>query len=127
MLLGYGYAFPPALHQATLSIVGLSALLAAVNGLLEELLWRGVYISRFGDSVVWGHVYPAIGFAAWHYAPLSIHGNSAPGGAMAFIAVAGIVGLLWGWLARNTRSIRWTAAAHILFDFSGLGGRFYLS
>ena len=127
LLLGYGYAFPRALPQATAPIVALSALLAIVNGALEELLWRGVYVTRFGNSILLGHLYPAAGFAAWHVAPLSVHENRAPGGAAAFILVSGVLGLVWGWLARSSRSIRWTTAAHVLFDFSGLGGRLYFS
>ena len=34
--------------------------------------------------------------------------------------------LLWGHVARRTGSIRWTCAAHVLFDFSGLGARLYV-
>jgi membrane protease YdiL (CAAX protease family) len=127
LLLGYGYAFPRALPQATAPAIALSAFLAMINGPFEELLWRGVYVARFGHSVVWGYLYPAAGFAIWHLAPLSIHGNRAPGGAASFIFVSGVIGLLWGWLARHSGSIRWTIAAHILFDFSGLGGRLYFS
>jgi hypothetical protein len=42
------------------------------------------------------------------------------------VLVAGLVGLGWAWLAQQSRSIRWIAAAHILFDFSGLGALLYL-
>ena len=35
-------------------------------------------------------------------------------------------GVAWGWVAMTTHSIVLTSVAHILFHFSGLGGRIYL-
>jgi hypothetical protein len=35
-----------------------------------------------------GVVWPAMGFAIWHFAPLSVHPNSWPGGARSFVLVA---------------------------------------
>lgn len=46
LLLGYGYAFPRAVKQANLPVILLSGLIALVNGLMEEMLWR----SRVGQS-----------------------------------------------------------------------------
>jgi membrane protease YdiL (CAAX protease family) len=125
LVLGYVYAFPRALSSATLPVVIGSAALALVNGSLEEILWRGLFVATFSESLVLGHLYPAIGFALWHLAPLSIFPNAAPGGSMSFVVTAGLVGLMWGWLARSSRSIAWTTVAHVLFDFSGLGARRY--
>ena len=53
--------------------------------------------------------------------------SSAPGGNLALVVVAGLVGLMWGWVAWQTGSILWTTVSHIFFDFSGLGGRIYSS
>jgi membrane protease YdiL (CAAX protease family) len=125
LLLGYGYAFPRAIGQASVSIVLLSALLAIINGTLEELLWRGAYLTAFQGNWFLGYIYPAFGFAIWHLAPQSIFRNPAPGGSIALVVVAGVVGLMWGWVSRQTGSILWGTVSHILFDFSGLGARIY--
>jgi uncharacterized protein len=124
--LGFGYAFPKAIRRADTVVVVLSAVIAAVNAPLEELLWRGAYLRVFPDDWLLGYVYPSIGFAVWHVAPLSVVPNRAPGGTWAFVAVSGLVGAMWGWVARTSGSILWTTAAHVLFDFSGLGARIYV-
>jgi len=125
LLLGYGYAFPRAIGQADASIVLLSAVIAIVNGTLEELLWRGAYLTAFKDNWFLGYLYPSIGFGVWHFAPQSIFPNSAPGGVISLVVVAGLIGLMWSWVANRSQSIRWVTISHILFDFSGLGGRIY--
>ena len=126
LLLGYGYAFPRALQVATLPILLLSFLLALVNAPLEELLWRGLYLKLFG-SEKWLYIfYASLGFAIWHLAPQLIFPNKAPGGQVSFIVVAFIVGILFSIVSFHTRAILLTSLCHILFDFSGLGGRIYL-
>ncbi len=35
------------------------------------------------------------------------------------------LGLSWGWVARQTGSIRWTVVAHILNNFVALGGKVF--
>jgi len=117
LVLGYGYAFPRAIATATMPAIAISAALAVINATAEELLWRAMFIDVFGESILLGWVYPSVGFAIWHLAPLSIFPNNAPGGSASFVLTAGVVGLLWGWLARRTQSIRWTTISHILFDF----------
>lgn len=125
LLLAYGYEFPRVLPQATLPIVLSSAIISIVNGIAEELLWRGVYASIFPDDLWWGYLYPALGFAVWHFVPQQVFPNPRPGATVSLVIAAGIVGLMWGWVTYRTKSIRWTGLSHILFDFSGLGGRVY--
>ena len=60
---------------------GLWALLGLVfsafaNGFFEEIMWRGVYMTLFPNSILWRIVWPTLWFAAWHYAPGSISANS---------------------------------------------------
>jgi membrane protease YdiL (CAAX protease family) len=112
---------------ATLQIILVSALLAIVNGTLEEVLWRGTYLAFFPESLWWSRLYPAIGFAIWHFAPQSVFRNKAPGGNLSLVVVAGIVGLMWAWVAGSTGTLLWVTISHILFDFSGLGGRLYFA
>jgi membrane protease YdiL (CAAX protease family) len=60
-------------------------------------------------------------FGLWHLAPQSRIQASNPGGSTAFVAVAIVLGLGWGWVARRTGSIRWVVVSHVLLDFGGLG------
>ena len=126
LVLGYGVALPRALAQATPLIVAASFLLAAINATGEEVLWRGLYQRAFPHRTWLPVLWPSLGFAMWHLAPQSVRANSMPGGAWSFVLVAGLVGLGWAWLAQQSGSIRWTTAAHILFDFAGLGALLYL-
>jgi uncharacterized protein len=124
-LLGYSYAFPRQRRTATPTIVLASAGLALVNGTLEEVLWRGLYATVFPNRLILGYLYPTIGFAVWHVAPQTVVPSPYPGGTLSFVGSGAVVGLLYGWVAWRTRSIRWTTVSHVLFDFSGLGGRIY--
>jgi membrane protease YdiL (CAAX protease family) len=83
-------------------------------------------LNIFPENWLLGYVYPTLGFGLWHLAPLSVIPNRAPGGSLSFVAVSVSLGLIWGWVAMRSKSILWTSVAHILFDFSGLGGRLYL-
>lgn len=121
------YALPMQLPKATLMIVVLSVLIALINAICEEILWRGVYFKVFPRSIWWGYLYPAIWFGLWHYAPQSVITSSYPGGAHSLVLFAVILGLMWGWVAWKTKSIRWATIAHIILDFSGLGALFYFS
>lgn len=65
-----------------------------VNATMEELLWRGVYISDWPDDWRLGVVYPSLG---------SI-----------------VIGLCWGWVAHSTHSLRLPWVSHAVTDSSGL-------
>lgn len=126
LLLGFGYAFPRVLSRANLGVIIASLGIALVNGALEEVLWRGTYVRIFPNHWFLGYIYPAIGFGVWHFSPQSVFPNTAPGGSVSLVIVAGLVGLMWGWVARRSGSILRTTISHILFDFSGLGALIYL-
>jgi membrane protease YdiL (CAAX protease family) len=125
LLLGYGYAFPRAISQANLIIVISSIIISAINAAGEELLWRGLYLKVFVNSRLVYLFYSTFGFAIWHFAPLSVFANKAPGGAISFVAVSFLVGLIYAYAAKDQESITLTAIFHFFFDLSGLGGRIY--
>jgi len=127
LVLGYGYAFPKAIHSANLIIIISSLLLAIINALCEEILWRATFIKIFSSNAFMSFIYPTIGFGIWHYSPQTIYASNTPGATIAFIGVATIVGFFYGFIARKYNSIFWTTITHILFDFSGLGGRLYFT
>jgi len=120
-LFAYVFLFPKALRKTSVKIVLVSAALAIVNGPLEELLWRGAYLTLFPGQLWLSLLYPTIGFALWHFAPQSVFPSPWRGGRVAFVAQAGFLGLLFGWVAIDTGVILWTSMSHILIDFSALG------
>lgn len=130
LVLAYTSVFPRALPRATPRVLIGSFGIALVNAVGEELLWRGVLLHRSqarparvrrGGAAWW----PVVGFALWHYAPLSVRPNRRPGGNHAFVAVSLLLGMVWSRLANSTCSIRWTSLSHVLFDFAGLGALAY--
>lgn len=119
------FRFIPKLGEANAAILIASVLLGVVIGVTEELLWRGVYVRAFPQSLWLSVVYPAVGFALWHIAPLAAHGNPSPGGTASFVGFALVLGLTWGLVAARTGSIRWTTFAHVVHDALGLGAFVY--
>jgi len=115
--------FPAAIRGASRSAVLYTLLFALANGIMEEVLWRGTYVSIFPNDWWWGYLYPAIWFGLWHLAPQTVYPFKGPGGAIGFALIAVFLGLSFGWVALQTGSILWTAAAHVLNNFSSVGGR----
>ncbi len=77
--------FPRTIQRATWKIVVLSAALAVVNGSLQEVLWRGTYLTMFPGQLWLAVLYPTTGFALWHFAPQSIFPYTGPGGRVALV------------------------------------------
>jgi membrane protease YdiL (CAAX protease family) len=98
-----------------------SAILAIVNGTLEEVLWRGTYLLVFRDKPWLALIYPSIGFAIWHFAPQSIVPFKGSGGRVGLVVAVGFLGLMWAWAANSAGVIVYTVIAHILIDFAALG------
>jgi membrane protease YdiL (CAAX protease family) len=106
-ILMYGRDFlaaPPAL-------ILIAVLLAVVNGVCEELLWRGVYVRVFPANPWWGILYPSIGFAAWHFVPQMVYPAE---NVFGFVLSTLFLGLVYGFIAYRTGSAKWTAISHSL-------------
>lgn len=95
---------------------------AVANGVAEEVLWRGTFVSAFPSDRLRGFLYPALAFAAWHVSPTSVLGST-----LQLVLGGAFIGLAYGWVAWRTRSIRLTTIFHVLTDFTGLIGVFYLA
>jgi membrane protease YdiL (CAAX protease family) len=108
----------PDLGEATLAMACTAITIAVINGFMEELLWRGVYICLWPRNRWLGWVWPAIGFGAWHLAPQMIHPS--PLGPIAYVVSATALGLSWGWVAWRTGSVRWVTLSHVITDASGI-------
>jgi membrane protease YdiL (CAAX protease family) len=120
------FGVPPWLARASAPIVGASAVIALVNGTLEEVLWRGTYLAAFPRSALLGIIYPALGFAVWHISPqLARPSHDA---ATVFWSVSGwlLLGLIWGAVAWRTRSVVGSVLSHVVTGFLGFGAFAYL-
>lgn len=109
----------------------LALLIAAINGPLEEMAWRGGFLGTFRDRPRLGFWLGWSLFTAWHV-PLAMSvGISFDGGAPTLIGGAAALGLFWGWIAWRTGSVFYVSIAHgltnifafwVLFDRNGFAG-----
>ena len=99
-----------------------------INGPLEEIAWRGGFLSRFGDRPVVGFWLGWLLYTGWHLPLLLSHGIAFDGGWLALVGGTAVLGLVWNWIAWRTGSVFWTAIAHaltnvitfwVLFDRNG--------
>ncbi len=119
------FIFLPRIRRAGFGVLLLSLVLGIINGIVEEILWRGLFLDYFPGNLIWGIVYPSIMFGVWHICPQSILENKLPGGVFSFILYSILLGLTYGFAAGQTGSIFWPAVSHILHDTLGLGGFTY--
>jgi membrane protease YdiL (CAAX protease family) len=92
---------------------------AIVNGICEELLWRGTYVKAFRHNALLACIYPALGFAISHISPGLVF--PAEGGALPFLLSTVFLGLSYGWVAYRTGSAKWTAITHSLIGLLAFG------
>jgi CAAX protease family protein len=124
-IIGFLFVFPMALPSLSAGTLVAFAIVAAVNGTLEEIVWRGLYATTFPRRRLAGFVIPAIWFALLQLAPLSAYPGRTLGAAALVVGGAFAVGLAYGWIAWRTGSIRWTIMSHVLMNFSGIGAIIY--
>jgi deazaflavin-dependent oxidoreductase (nitroreductase family) len=93
--------------------------LATVNGICEELLWRGLYVRTFPGNPWLGVIVPATGFALWHFVPQTIYPAENRAG---FVLSTFLLSLVYGFVAYRTGSARWTAISHSLSGIIALSG-----
>jgi membrane protease YdiL (CAAX protease family) len=114
-ILMYGRDFIRA--SPTLILIAIPA--ATINGLCEEILWRGLYVSLFPDNFWLAILFPSIGFALWHLVPLQVFPE---GSRSAFVLSTFFLGLAYGFIAFKTGSVTWTALSHSLNGILALSG-----
>jgi membrane protease YdiL (CAAX protease family) len=113
--------YPPrGLLAAPIKLVLIAVPVAIVNGVCEELLWRGLYVKVFPDNAVLGVVYPSVGFALWHISPQLV--VPAETGVWPFVASTFFLGISYGWISYRTGSIKWNAISHTLGGILDIGG-----
>ena len=105
--------------RAPLTLILVAIPAATINGICEELLWRGLYVRAFPDNVWLAIFFPALGFALWHLAPRQIFSE---GNKFLFILSTFFLGLAYGFIAYQTGSPKWTAISHSLNGIFALSG-----
>ena len=95
--------------------------MALVNGTLEEVFWRGLFIAPFRTNRWLGVVYPGVMFGIWQLVPWSLFDSWFRPPVHILLVVSIPMGLLYAWVAQRTGSIRWTTVAHVLTNLSGIG------
>ncbi|HSA54269.1 MAG TPA: CPBP family intramembrane glutamic endopeptidase [Gemmatimonadaceae bacterium] len=120
VLAGFLFVFPSLFADGE-RVLLLFLVYAVVNGILEEVYWRGLFVRAFPRDVVCGHLYPAAAFGVWHLIVLSMSGPWPPVAPVYAFFLAALLGLLYAWATERTGSIRWVATSHVLLNLSGLG------
>ena len=95
---------------------------AILNGLIEELYWRGLYLLEFKQNIWLGFCFSTFFFGVWHIALYTIQ-DIDYGGFFPLVAGAFFMGLLWSFCTRQLNSITFPVIAHVLvniFAFTGL-------
>ncbi len=116
-------SFVPNAAQLTPDAILLLILMAGINGAIEELYWRGMYIYEFNNNWRGNLIISPLLFGAYHISLWFIKGMTYQGGFFALVGGAFVMGLLWAGVAWKTGNIRACTFAHILvnlFAFTGL-------
>jgi membrane protease YdiL (CAAX protease family) len=116
-------SFLPNAAQLTFSTGVLLVLVVSLNGLVEELYWRGLYLLEYPDNFPLGFILPLMLFGAWHISLWFARGVVYKDGFLALVGGAYMLGLLWTWVARSNGNLRAVIPSHILvnlFAFTAL-------
>jgi membrane protease YdiL (CAAX protease family) len=105
--------------RAPVTLILIAIPVAVLNGFCEELLWRGLYVRVFPENIWLAILYPSVGFALWHLVPLSIFFE---GNKYSFVLSTFFLGMVYGYIAYETGSAKWTAISHSLNGMLALGG-----
>jgi membrane protease YdiL (CAAX protease family) len=114
--------FLPYIGLITYQIVVLVLVTSVINGAVEELYWRGLYMVEFPKNILVGVWLATLLFGLWHIAIFSISEISF-GGFLPLVFGSTLMGLLWAFCSRKLQSISPSIIAHIFvntFAFTGL-------
>jgi membrane protease YdiL (CAAX protease family) len=105
--------------RAPLILILIAIPAASINGICEEILWRGLYVKTFPENMWLAILFPSVGFALWHLVPLSVFSE---GNKWMFVLSTFFLGLAYGFIAYRTGSAKWTAISHSINGILALGG-----
>ena len=117
--------FAVKIPTATSTVIVMTLVQGIINGVMEEIIWRGTYIIEFGDDLFFAWIFPSVGFAVWHSATELIYASS-PMNGLLFILGPVALGLTYGWIGWKTKSILIPIIAHIMIDVFAMGGDLFV-
>jgi membrane protease YdiL (CAAX protease family) len=117
-------SFLPHAAALTLSTAALLIFTSVLNGAIEELYWRGLYLLEYPDNAWIGFVLSTVLFGAWHTSLWFARGVVYRDGFIALVGGAVGLGLLWAWVARTNENLRTVVPAHILTNLFALTALF---
>ncbi len=106
--------FIPSVSRVPLPVLAAVFAVALVNGVTEELFWRGAFLASFPCDLRLGFWFPLFPFISWHLALWLIPGVRYEGGLPALLGGAAIFGICWGTTLWRTRDLRSVTVAHVL-------------
>jgi membrane protease YdiL (CAAX protease family) len=116
-------SFLPNVGQLGFSAGALLIVMVLLNGFIEELYWRGLYLLECPSDARIGFLISWLLFGAWHISLWFARGLIYKDGFLALVGGAYGLGLLWTWVARSNGNLRAVIPAHILanlFAFTAL-------
>ena len=116
-------SFLPNVTQLTFFTGILLVLVVLLNGSIEELYWRGLYLLEYPDNFPLGFILSWFFFGAWHISLWFARGVVYKDGFLALVGGAYMLGLIWTWVARSNGNLRAVIPSHILvnlFAFTAL-------
>jgi CAAX protease family protein len=116
-------SFLPNLAELILSAGVLLIIMVLLNGSIEELYWRGLYLLEYPNNPRIGFLLSWLLFGAWHISLWFARGIIYKDGFLALIGGSYGLGLIWTWVARSNKNLRAVIPAHILtnlFAFTAL-------
>ena len=116
-------SFLPNAGRLSLQTGILVLVVAILNGVIEEIYWRGLYLKEYDSSLLIGFILSTFLFTTWHFSLWYAKGIAYQGGLFALVGGALIMGMLWSFISRKVKSIKICIIAHIIvniFAFTGL-------
>eukprot|EP00884_Botryococcus_braunii_P005560 jgi/Botrbrau1/15004/Bobra.0018s0103.1 len=98
-----------------------SLALSLVNGIAEEVLWRGLFLRLLPAKSPLSWVFTTVAYGAWHLAPCAIFPDAGPGGNVGLVLAASGIGALWGIAAHLNGTILASSLAHVALNLAGGG------
>ena len=108
--------------KAGFHVLAIALFFALINGTIEEIFWRGVFNKVFDGNIIFAFLYPSAFFGIWHIALFLAKGIVYDGGFASLVGGSLFMGLLWGWIAYKTKSIKVVTIAHIISNFLAFTG-----
>jgi membrane protease YdiL (CAAX protease family) len=117
-------SFLPNVSKLTLSTGALLLFTVLLNGAIEELYWRGLYLLEYPNDTRIGFFFSLLLFGAWHVSLWFARGVVYKDGFLALVGGAYGLGLIWTWVARSNGNLRAVVPSHILVNLFALTALF---